>query len=55
MISWLEGTREQGGGRFGSQGGEVMVGVPHGRPRLYSAVLPETSVQLLPITPGMYP
>lgn len=35
--------------------GVVMVGVPYGRPCLFSAVLPETSAQLLPITPGMYP
>lgn len=32
-----------------------MVGVPPGHLCLFSAVFPETSVQLLPITPGMHP
>lgn len=32
-----------------------MVGVPPGHLCLFSAVFPEASVQLLPITPGMHP
>lgn len=51
--------RDQWAGREPVLGlrGVIMVGVPPWSPPvcLLSAVLPETSVQLLPITPGMYP
>lgn len=53
FLEPLSGRRCRGRSRGG--GRAITVRVPHGRLCFFSAVLPETSVQLLPITPGMPP